>query len=231
MLVRAVVDQGETVEIRANTVLPARRENVVLHTADGFDLVGELALPRYSVPVATLIALHRLPALADLAVLRFYTRGASSERGTSGGAFGGGGPEQYDVRAAIEFCAAVGLPRIWLLGWSFGTELALMWGNVPKVEGAILLSPALRRATDADLDSWAASGKPLVALVPELDDYLRPAAARERFARVPQATVIAVDRAKHLWIGETYVRIVLNEIVRVLNPAAWPLPAEWKERT
>jgi len=48
---------------------------------------------------------------------------------------------------------------------------------------------------------------------------------------VPQATVIAVDRAKHLWIGETYVRIVLNEIVRVLNPAAWPLPAEWKERT
>jgi hypothetical protein len=28
-------------------------------------------------------------------------------------------------------------------------------------------------------------------------------------------------------VGETYVRIVLNEIVRLLNPAAWPLPGEW----
>jgi len=245
-----VEDQGEAVEIRPGTVLPARREDIVLHTADGHALVGELALPPDRSPVATLICLHplptaggmmdshvlrkasyRLPALADLAVLRFNTRGTSSERGTSGGAFGGGGPERYDVASAIEFSAAAGLRRIWLLGWSFGTELALMWGNVPQVEGAILLSPALRRATDADLDAWAASRKPLVALVPELDDYLRPAAARGRFARVPQATVIAVDRAKHLWIGETYVRIVLNEIVRVLNPAAWPLPAEWKERT
>jgi uncharacterized protein len=246
-----VVDsKSGSVEIRAGTVLPARREDIVLHTADGLDLVGELALPPYSAPVATLICLHplptaggmmdshilrkasyRLPALADLAVLRFNTRGTSSERGTSDGAFGGGGPERHDVTSAIEFCTRAGLPAIWLLGWSFGTELALMWGNVPQVEGAILLSPALRRATDADLDAWAASRKPLVALVPGLDDHLRPAAARERFARVPQASVIAVDRAKHLWAGEPYVRIVLNEIVRVLNPAAWPLPVDWKERT
>ena len=243
-------NQGGSVEIRAGTVLPARREDIVLHTADGLDLVGELALPPYHDPVATLICLHplptaggmmdshilrkasyRLPALADLAVLRFNTRGTSSERGTSAGSFGGGVPERHDVAAAIEYCTGIGLPAIWLLGWSFGTELALMWGNVPQVEGAILVSPALRRATDADLDAWAASRKPLVALVPELDDYLRPAAARERFARVPRATVIAVDRAKHLWVGETYVRIVLNEIVRVLNPAAWPLPGDWKERT
>jgi uncharacterized protein len=65
--------------------------------------------------------------------------------------------------------------------------------------------------------------------VPELDDYLRPDEARARFARVPQADVIAVDGAKHLWVGERYVRIVLNEIVRRANPGAWPLPAEWKD--
>ena len=111
------------VEIRAGTVLPARRENIVLRTADGLDLVGELALPPRRDPVATLVCLHplptaggmmdshllrkasyRLPALADLAVLRFNTRGTSSERGTSGGEFGGGGPERGDVAAAIEFC-------------------------------------------------------------------------------------------------------------------------------
>jgi uncharacterized protein len=240
--------EGKTVEIRASTVLPARRESIVLRTADGLDLVGELALPPGREPVATLICLHplptaggmmdshilrkasyRLPALADLAVLRFNTRGTTSERGTSGGEFGDGQAERYDVQAAIDYCAAAGLPRLWLLGWSFGTELALMWGNVPEVAGAILLSPALRRAGDADLDAWAASGRPLVALVPEFDDYLRPDEARVRFARVPQAELIAVDNAKHLWVGETYVRIVLNEIVRILNPAALPLPYEWKE--
>ena len=36
----------------------------------------------------------------------------------------------------------------------------------------------------------------------------------------PQAGVIAVDDARHLWVGEPYVRIVLNEIVRQVNPAA-----------
>jgi alpha/beta superfamily hydrolase len=238
--------RASTAEIRPGTVLPARRRDIVLHTADGLELVGELALPPHGDPVATLICLHplptaggmmdshvlrkasfRLPATAGLAVLRFNTRGTSSQRGTSGGRFGGGGPEREDVVAAIDFCVSAGLPRLWLVGWSFGTELALTWGNVPQVEGAILLSPALRRATDADLDAWAASGKPLVALVPEFDDYLRPDEARARFARVPQARVIGVARAKHLWVGETYVRIVLNEIVRLLNPAAWPLPERW----
>ncbi|HUC56826.1 MAG TPA: alpha/beta fold hydrolase [Streptosporangiaceae bacterium] len=235
-------------EIKASTVLPARRENIVLRTADGLDLVGELALPLDREPVATLVTLHplpthggmmdshvfrkaafRLPALADLAVLRFNTRGTSSERGTSGGEFGAGLAEQGDVEAALAFCRARGLPRLWLVGWSFGSELALLWGNVPEVEGTILLSPPLRRSGDAELDSWAVTGRPLFALVPGLDDYLRPDAARARFARVPQAKVIAVDNAKHLWVGETYVRIVLNEIVRLVNPDAWPLPTEWKD--
>jgi alpha/beta superfamily hydrolase len=235
-------------DIRASTILPARREPVILRTADGLNLVGELALPAARDPVATLICLHplpthggmmdshllrkasyRLPALADLAVLRFNTRGTASDQGRSEGEFGGGETERHDVAAAIAWCAAAGLPRLWLLGWSFGTELALRWGNDPAVEGAILLSPPLRRATDADLDAWAASGKPLLVLVPGLDEYLPPARARPRFARVPQAELIAVDRAKHLWVGETYVRIVLNEITRRVNPAACPLPAEWKD--
>jgi alpha/beta superfamily hydrolase len=174
-------------------------------------------------------ASYRLPELADLAVLRFNTRGTSSERGTSEGSFGGGETERHDVAAAIGFCADLDLPRLWLVGWSFGTELALRWGIDPDVEGAILLSPPLKRAGDADLDAWARSRKPLLALVPEHDDYLQPEEARERFARVPQAEVIAVPGAKHLWVGERYVRIVLNEIVRRVNPGAWPLPTEWKE--
>jgi uncharacterized protein len=233
--------------IRAGTVLPARRTPVTLSTADGLELVGELALPADTDPVATLICLHplptqggmmdshllkkaaaRLPALAQLAVLRFNTRGTTSAQGTSQGTFGGGEQERHDVAAAVGFAAAAGLPGRWLVGWSFGTELALRWGldAVDGIDGAILISPPLRRPTDADLDRWAASGKPLVALVPGLDDYLRPDEARRRFARVPQAEVIAVENAKHLWVGEPYVRLVLAEIVRHTNPAALNPPAD-----
>ena len=236
-------------QIRAATILPARRTPVIITTADGLNLVGELALPADRAPAATLVCLHplpthggmmdshiirkasyRLPALADLAVLRFNTRGTESVHGKSDGEFGGGDSEKLDVEAAVAYAAAAGLPRLWLLGWSFGTELALKWGVLPHVEGAILLSPPLRRATDADLDAWAASGKPLTALIPEFDDYLRPDEARQRFARVPKADVIGVDGAKHLWVGETSVRTVLNEIVRVVNPPALTgpeLPTEW----
>ena len=253
-------------EIRAATVLPAKRTPVTLPTADGLRLVGELALPADADPVATLICLHplpthggmmdshlfkkaafRLPALAQLAVLRFNTRGTSSDHGTSEGEFGAGEAERYDVDAGISWAADAGLPARWLLGWSFGTELALKWGLDAEdgtngatngatngIEGAILLSPPLHRAGDAELDRWAASGKPLVALVPELDDYLRPDEARRRFARVPQAEVVAVPGAKHLWVGEPYVRIALNEIVRRVNPAAlvpptMTLPTQWEE--
>ena len=229
-------------------MLPARRTDIELHTADGLTLVGELALPADRDPDATLVCLHplpthggmmdshvlrkasyRLPALANLAVLRFNTRGTTSERGTSEGAFDGGEAERFDLAAAVDFVTERGLPDLWLLGWSFGTEVTLKWGwAFPAVRGAILMSPPLKRATDTDLDRWAASGKPVTALVPELDDYLRPDEARERFSRVPKATVIGVDGARHLWVGERYVRTVLDEIVRTVNPRVpVPLPGEW----
>jgi alpha/beta superfamily hydrolase len=238
-------------DIRAMTVLPARRIPITLTTEDGLRLIGELALPADRDPAATLVCLHplpthggmmdshvyrkaanRLPALADVAVLRFNTRGTVSEQGKSEGEFGAGETERYDVAAAVEYAVAAGLPEIWLLGWSFGTELALRWGLLPGVQGGILLSPPLRRASDADLDAWAAAGRPLTVLVPEFDDYLRPDEARSRFARVPKADVIGVPGAKHLWVGENYVRTVLNEIVRTVNPTALTdgaLPTSWGE--
>jgi uncharacterized protein len=232
--------------IRAATVLPARREDVELHTADGLTLVGELALPVDREPVATLLTLHplpthggfmdshvlrkaanRLPALADLAVLRFNLRGVTSPRGTSEGTFDSAVGERFDVAAAIELAEFRDLPDPWLLGWSFGTDLALMHGCDPAVVGVILLSPPLRYSTPADLDRWAQSGKPVVALVPEHDDYLRPPQARERFAAIPQAEVVGVDGAKHLWVGEPAVRRVLDEVVARVNPARAPLPTSW----
>ena len=237
---------GGPAEIRASTVLPARRTPVELHTADGLRLVGELAMPAERDPVATLVTLHplptqggfmdshvirkaanRLPALAGLAVLRFNTRGTSSPAGTSDGAFDNAVGERFDVAAAIEYAEfheSPPLPDRWLMGWSFGTDLALMHGLDPSITGAVLLSPPLRYSNDSHLDAWAESGKPLLALVPEHDDYLQPRPARERFARVPQAEVVGVEGAKHLWVGEPSVRRVLDEVVRRVAPDAYPLP-------
>jgi hypothetical protein len=232
-------------EIRSNTVLPAERRPVTLHTADGLQLVGELALPLDRPPVATLVCLHplptqggfmdshlikkaswRLPALAGLAVLRFNTRGTSSPQGTSQGAFDNGDGERYDVAAALDLAEAEDLPSIWLLGWSFGTDLALRYGCDPSVVGGILISPPLRFSKPEDLAAWAESGKPLVAIVPELDDFLRPPEARERFAVVPQAEVVDVPRAKHLFVG--FTEQVLDEVVRHVAPAAYPLPRTYE---
>jgi alpha/beta superfamily hydrolase len=96
-------------------------------------------------------AAGRLPALADLAVLRFNTRGTSSPRGTSEGTFDGGAAEAFDVAAAMAFVRERALPRPWLVGWSFGTELALKYGRDHDVEGVILLSPPLHRTTDEEV--------------------------------------------------------------------------------
>jgi alpha/beta superfamily hydrolase len=234
-----------TEKIRGNSVLPARREAITLETADGLKLVGELALPPDRPPVATMICLHplpthggmmdshlfrkasyRLPALADIAVLRFNTRGTGSLQGISEGSFEGAEGERFDVAAAVEYAEFSELPHIWLVGWSFGSDLALMYGLEPSVEGVVLLSPALRFSSPEHLEAWAQSGKALTALVPELDDYVRPAEARERFAVVPQAELIAVDGAKHLWVGDS--ERVLDEIVRKLAPQVdVPLPSTW----
>ena len=67
----------------------------------------------------------------------------------------------------------------------------------------------------------------MIVLVPEFDDYLRPDAAAERFASVPDAVLIPVEGGKHLWVGENQTRRVLTEIVAAVNPDALPLPTEW----
>jgi len=90
--------------ITSTTVLPALRSDVSFTTSDGFELVGELSLPQSHPAIAAALFLHplptaggfmdshiirkaawRLPALADIAVVRFNFRGVSSPRGTSQG--------------------------------------------------------------------------------------------------------------------------------------------------
>jgi hypothetical protein len=97
----------------------------------------------------------------------------------------------------------------------------------PRHKGLILLSPPLRTTTNEQLQYWNSDSRPITALVPELDDYLQPDAAREKFAIAPSIKIVAVDDAKHLWVGEPAVHRVLSEIVSIVTGVATTLPLEF----
>ena len=231
--------------IRPSTVLPATRTPFTVLTEDGQTLVGEVSAPIGDSTAAILCchpnptgggmmdshvykkAANRLPAMAGITVIRFNTRGTSSEAGTSTGTYDNGRAEKYDVEAMIRYCFdVVKVKELWVVGWSFGTSIAISHARDPRVKGLILLSPTLLDIVAGDLEFWSADGRPITALIPEHDDYLKPAEAQVRFAIIPQINVIAVEGAKHLWVGEPMVHRVLTEITRVVAPARLPLPTE-----
>ena len=231
--------------VRPSTILPAHRSAFTVTTSDGETLIGEVAAPLSGYNGAILClhplptaggmmdshiykkAANRLPAMSGIEVIRFNTRGTTSEAGTSSGEFDNGGAERFDVEAMMTYCLdTLKLENLWVVGWSFGTDLALRHAKDPRVKGLILLSPPLRTSEVSDMQYWAKDGRPVIALVPEFDDYLQPPEARIRFAPLTQMEIIAVDGAKHLWVGEPSVYRVLSEITKVLAPERLPLPTD-----
>lgn len=231
--------------IRPSTVLPANRTAFTLQTADGQTLVGEVASPIAN-PTGAILCLHplptaggmmdshvykkaanRLPDMAGITVVRFNTRGTTSANGTSTGTFDNGGAEQFDVEAALKYSLdELKLENLWVVGWSFGTDLALRHAKDARIKGLILLSPPLRTSQESDLEYWNLDGRPVITVVPELDDYLQPPEAAVRFAVIRNHTMIAVEGAKHLWVGEPAVHRVLSEITKIVAPDRLPLPTE-----
>jgi alpha/beta superfamily hydrolase len=231
--------------VRPSTILPAQRTPFTVSTSDGQTLIGEVAAP-ISGYTGAILCLHplptaggmmdshiykkaanRLPAMSGIEVIRFNSRGTTSEAGTSTGVFDNGSAERFDVEAMMNYCLdTLKLENLWVLGWSFGTDLALRHAKDPRVKGLILLSPPLRTSDVSDLNYWAADGRPVIALVPELDDYLKPAEAKISFTPLTQIEIIAVEGAKHLWVGEPSVYRVLSEITKVIAPERLPLPTE-----
>ena len=227
-------------------MLPANRRPITILTADGLNLIGEVATP-IGERKGSILALHplptaggmmdshiykkasnRLPAMAGIEIIRFNSRGTTSEAGTSEGNFGEGVTEKFDVEAAIEFSFnELGIEKLWVMGWSFGTDLALKFARDPRVIGLILLSPPLRTSELSDLEFWAKDGRPITALIPEFDDYLQPAAAAKAFEIVSQIDLINVDEAKHLWVGEPAVYRVLSKITKIVAPESLPLPTQF----
>ena len=174
-------------------------------------------------------ASRRLPELADLAIVRFNSRGTSSPSGVSEGEFSGGVDEQLDIAAVMHTVHELQLPNPWLFGWSYGTDLVLQYGLDHPIVGAVLFAPPLRRTGRADVAKWSEAAAPLIALIPEFDDFLRPAEAALRFSVAPDTQLFTIAGGNHLCEGEAQVADVLNQIVAALGTADTPLPAEISE--
>jgi alpha/beta superfamily hydrolase len=232
--------------VRPSSTYEARRTPFHVVTEDGIDLIGEVAAPMGASSGAILClhplptaggmmdshvykkAANRLPAMSGITVVRFNTRGTTSEAGNSTGQFDNGVAEHFDVEAMLNYCFdTLKLENVWVTGWSFGTDLALQHAKDPRHKGLILLSPPLRTTTDTQLEYWNTDPRPITALVPELDEYLKPAEARARFAIVPKLKIVAVDEAKHLWLGEPAVHRVLSEITSIVTGVPTTLPLEF----
>lgn len=172
-------------------------------------------------------AANRLPFMAGIEVIRFNTRGTSSEAGRSEGSYDDGNGEKADVQGAIDYSfAELKVEELWVVGWSFGTDLALRYAKDSRVAGLILLSPPLQRTQAEDLNYWQSDTRPVIAYIPEHDEYLNPQQAAESFQNFPRLTLIPVANAKHLWVGEPFVHYILSEITRLLAPERLPLPTE-----
>ena len=231
--------------IRPSTVLPANRTPFTIKTGDGLNLIGEVATPIGEI-TGPLLMLHpnpsgggmmdshiykkaanRLPAMAGIQIIRFNTRGSESEAGKSEGEYDQGKSEELDVLAALDYCfETLKIKDLYVIGWSFGTELALQYARDKRIKELILLSPPMLSTTDEDLDFWIKDGRAITALIPGLDDYLKPDAAKLKFSRVKNLKQIDVAGAKHLWVGEPMVNLVLSEIVKVIAPSRLPLPEQ-----
>ena len=231
--------------IRPSTVLPANRTAITIKTSDGLNLIGEVATPLGEI-TGSLLMLHpnpagggmmdshiykkaanRLPAMAGIQIIRFNTRGSASEAGKSQGEYDHGKGEKLDVLAALDYCfEQLKIKDLYVIGWSFGTELALQYARDKRIKELILLSPPMLSTTQEDLDFWIKDGRVITALIPELDDYFKPEAAKLKFSKVKNLKQIDVAGAKHLWVGELMVHLVLSEIVKVIAPSALPLPQE-----
>ena len=98
--------------IRPSTILPADRSAITISTNDGLSLVGEVATPKGDITGSLLVlhpnpsgggmmdshiykkAANRLPAMAGIQIIRFNTRGSTSEAGTSEGEYDAGKSEK-----------------------------------------------------------------------------------------------------------------------------------------
>lgn len=183
-----------------------------LRTSDGIDLAGDVALPD-SVRAGVVLthphpdyggdrralvpdALFRLLPQSGIAALRFDFRGA----GQSGGSHSHGRDEPLDVLAAIDELERrldPGTPLV-LVGYSFGADIALRVDD-RRLAGRVVIAPPLHWLGEG----LALDARPVLALLPEHDQFNPPARASSVIESWPNAATVVVRGADHFLAAAT----------------------------
>jgi alpha/beta superfamily hydrolase len=180
-----------------------------LRTSDGVEVVADLvvAAPAWAGAVvchphpayggdrhnAVVDRIFHTLAAAGVTVLRFdFRRGGD-----------GGSSEQQDVLAGVQQVAehlGPGLP-LWLVGYSFGADIALSVGD-ERVAGWAAVTPPLRFGPPPWVGRAAVRDpRPILVVAAEHDQYSSPDRLRELTAGWPDATVTVARGADHFLVG------------------------------
>jgi alpha/beta superfamily hydrolase len=129
--------------------------------------------------------------------LRFDFRGV----GASTGAFGDGVGERHDVRAALRVLADPdGRVPTFLVGWSFGADLALSVRD-PEVAGWCAIALPLRWLDDAA--ATGADPRPKLVLLAEHDEFRAAVDVQAVTNPWTNCRTEIVGGASHFFVGRT----------------------------
>jgi alpha/beta superfamily hydrolase len=188
-------------------------ERVELVTADGETLDGERAYaegeharavlchphPQYGGSMRSLVTSELFGALPALGIscLRFDFRGV----GASTGVFADGVGERHDVRAALRTLThPSGDVPTYLVGWSFGADLALSIRD-PDHAGWCAIALPLRWLDDPS--ATGADPRPKLVLLAEHDEFRPPAEVQAALSGWTNSRTEIVGGASHFFVGRT----------------------------
>jgi alpha/beta superfamily hydrolase len=194
--------------------IAAGPDALVLTTADGLALEGELTLVPDAVAAVVLAHPHpqqggsmRSLVTSELfrglpghgvSVLRFNFRGVERSEGTHGG----GRDERQDITAALDAMAArAGDVPLVLCGWSFGADVSLTVTD-PRIAAWYLIAPPLRVVPMEEMGA-ATDPRTKHVLVPENDQFRPPDSLRAATAGWISTEIEEVPGAGHFLVGKT----------------------------
>ena len=199
-----------------------------LRASDGVEVAADLAVA--AEPWAGAVVCHPHPAYGgdrhNIVVNRLFrvlanggvTALAFDFRPGAGDSDDGGIGADLDVRAAIAEVAEHLRPELplWLVGYSFGADIALSVGD-ERVAGWAAVAPPLHFGTPAL--AGAGDERPVLVLAPEHDQFSPPDRMREATTHWPNATVTVVPGADHFLAGAGAAADVATTVLAWLRDA------------